>query len=208
MRSAAALDTDIVRAIDAEVDRRRDELISTLMDLIRVRTDAPSGDGYVSILRHLLPLFEEVGFAAERRNLPQMLFEERVKRCHPDATGIRSNLLATMSLPGRASMLWYTHLDTMPPGPMAQWSFDPFQPRAPTGLSGAEARPTARRGRPRSSARFALSTTAGSAPRSTRSSRSRPTRSSVRIPGSCTWPIAAPSDDVVGSTAATEARRT
>lgn len=115
-------------AICQAVEARRDEIVATLLDAVRIPTQTPPGENYDRIVEHLLPHFQAVGFDARRYDLPAEVFEARCRRYYPELVGVRANLLATLPRPGRPGLLWYCHLDTVPAGDPAQWSFDPFAP--------------------------------------------------------------------------------
>lgn len=118
--------TDLLAQISDAVDRRRDELVELLIELVRMPTEAPPGDSYVGIVERLGAEAQRVGFAAERVDMPQATFEERCRVYHPELHGPRANLVARRAVDGKPGMVFYTHVDTVPAGERADWSFDPF----------------------------------------------------------------------------------
>ncbi len=115
-------------AMCREVDARQDELIETLIGLVRIPTQTPPGENYDRIVEFLLPEFRRLGFDARRYDLPPEVFEARCRKYYPELTGIRANLLARLAIPGKPGMAFYCHLDTVPVGEPAHWTVDPFEP--------------------------------------------------------------------------------
>jgi succinyl-diaminopimelate desuccinylase len=118
----------IFDAICREVEACKDELIETLVSLVRIPTQTPPGENYDRIVGFLLPEFRRLGFNARRYDLPPEIFEARCRRYYPELVGVRANLLATLNFPGRPGMAFYCHLDTVPAGDLAHWTVNPFEP--------------------------------------------------------------------------------
>jgi succinyl-diaminopimelate desuccinylase len=114
--------------VAAAVEGHRDEIIETLMELVRIPTQTPPGENYDKIVERMLPDFRELGFDARRHDLPKDLFEERSRRYYPALEGVRANLLAEYPENDRPGLALYCHLDTMPAGDLSKWSYEPFQP--------------------------------------------------------------------------------
>jgi succinyl-diaminopimelate desuccinylase len=98
-------------------------LLKVLKDLVAFKTVAPPGSYYHEIVDYLVPIFREMGFRTEKLVMPQEVFESRCedKRLRGD----RANLIASLDVGAKETMVIYTHLDVVPPG--EGWSTDPFQ---------------------------------------------------------------------------------
>jgi succinyl-diaminopimelate desuccinylase len=97
-------------------------LLKVLKDLVAFKTVAPPGSFYHEIVDYLVPIFREMGFRTEKLVMPQEVFESRCedKRLRGD----RANLIASLDVGAKETMVIYTHLDVVPPG--EGWSTDPF----------------------------------------------------------------------------------
>jgi succinyl-diaminopimelate desuccinylase len=117
---------ELRRAIAAEVDRRRDELLDLLAELIAIPTETTTGEGYPLIVDRLVGEFTRLGFDATRFDLPDDVVERECRPYQPPRQAVHANLLARRPIGERPWMLWYTHLDTVPAGPLEHWDSDPF----------------------------------------------------------------------------------
>jgi len=104
------------------LDENTGYLMKVLADLIAFETVAPPGKCYPEIIDYLIPIFDDMGFKAERILMPQEVFE--AKRRDSRLFGERVNLLARMDTGAEETLAIYTHLDVVPPG--EGWSSDPF----------------------------------------------------------------------------------
>lgn len=117
---------DIRRAIAAETGRRRDELLDLLAELIAIPTETTTGAGYPVIVDRLAGEFAELGFDTTRVDLPDDVVDRECRPYQPPRDAVHANLVARRPVGERPWMLWYTHLDTVPAGPLEHWDTDPF----------------------------------------------------------------------------------
>ena len=115
----------IERAIHDRVEVRAAEIIETFRSAVAIPTSTPPGSNYDRMVEFFASDFEGLGFAVERVDLPDEVFEGRVRRFYPEAVGTRANLLARREGDGHG-MVFYTHIDTMPVGDADTWTVDPF----------------------------------------------------------------------------------
>jgi acetylornithine deacetylase/succinyl-diaminopimelate desuccinylase-like protein len=113
-------------AIDEAVDRERDAIVATVIDLVGIQTHTPPGENYDKIVERLVPQFRSLGFEARRYDMPDDVFAREVQTYHPAARGVRSNMLAIKNCSDKPGLLLYTHLDTKPAGELGNWSTPPF----------------------------------------------------------------------------------
>ena len=108
------------------VDREETEryLLHVLSELVRIPTVVPPGEHYGEIVESLIPVLADMGFTAERIEMPEELFNARQQT--GDLHGERANLLATKEYRAAESVDIYTHLDVVPAG--EGWSTPPFEP--------------------------------------------------------------------------------
>jgi len=97
-------------------------LLKVLKDLVAFKTVAPPGSYYHEIVDYLVPIFKEMGFRTEKLVMPQEVFESRCE--DKRLWGDRANLIASLDVGAKETMVVYTHLDVVPPGD--GWSTDPF----------------------------------------------------------------------------------
>lgn len=127
------VDESVLDALSAEIDSRQSETVDLVGDLVRIPTEIPRGENYDAIVERLRGDFSELGFDAERVDIPDDLVDDRCRRYHPEMTGVRANLLARRSASSATGAalpeaLWYTHLDVVPAGDRAAWDYDPYDP--------------------------------------------------------------------------------
>src|SRR3990172_5504375 len=115
-----------LEAIIRAVDESRDEAVDLVQQLIRMDNCVPAGRDYDKAVEMLLPLFRDVGFEAERIDMPDEMFQKRCRSLYPAMNGVRSNLLATKNVGAKEGILWYAHLDTVPVV-ASQWMYPPFE---------------------------------------------------------------------------------
>lgn len=120
------MNADLRRAIAEAVDRRRDELLGLLAELIAIPTETTTGEGYPRIVDRLVGEFAGLGFDSARFDLPDDVVERECRPYQPPRDAVHANLLARRQEGDRPWMLWYTHLDTVPAGPREHWRTDPF----------------------------------------------------------------------------------
>ncbi len=120
--------TDLFDRISDAVERQRTDMVEKLMGLIRIRTEVPPGDGYDEIGAVLGAELAAVGFEVERIDMPDDVFQDRMKRYHPSLHGPRVNIVGRQQVENAPGMVFYTHMDTVPVGDLHLWSSDPLQP--------------------------------------------------------------------------------
>ena len=96
------------------------EMLEDLRDLVGFETVTPPGREYPEIVDHLIPIFRDLGFEAEKVVVPPEVLAGRGE----EAIGERSNLWARLDVGAEETMVIYTHLDVVPAG--EGWSKDPF----------------------------------------------------------------------------------
>lgn len=119
--------------ISQAIDDRSAEMADLVMRLVRIRSESPPGDSYVTLVELLREQVESMGFSGERVDVPESVVDERCRRYHPRLTGPRANLVARRPVAGAPGMVFYTHIDTVPAGNRALWSHDPFDPHEADG---------------------------------------------------------------------------
>lgn len=119
--------------ISQAIDDRSAEMADLVMRLVRIRSESPPGDSYVTLVELLREQVESMGFSGERVDVPESVVDERCRRYHPRLTGPRANLVARRPVAGAPGMVFYTHIDTVPAGNRAAWSHDPFDPHEADG---------------------------------------------------------------------------
>ncbi|HPE63572.1 MAG TPA: ArgE/DapE family deacylase [Methanothrix sp.] len=104
------------------LDSKTPETLEVLRDLVRFETAAPPGKNYSEIVDYLVPIFEELGFVAEKVVMPPEVFD---RKCGvAGLVGERANLRARLDVGAEETLIIYTHLDVVPAGD--GWSSDPF----------------------------------------------------------------------------------
>ncbi|HOT06451.1 MAG: putative metallohydrolase [Methanosaeta sp. PtaB.Bin039] len=97
-------------------------LLGILADLVSFRTQAPPGHNYHQAIDYLAETFRKMGFRTEKLLMPEDVF---LARCDdPRLQGERVNLIATLDVGAKETLVIYTHIDVVPPG--EGWSSDPF----------------------------------------------------------------------------------
>lgn len=96
------------------------EMLEDLRDLVRFETVDPPGKEYPEIVDHLIPIFRDLGFEAEKVVVPPEVLLGRGE----EAIGERANLRARLDVGAEETLVIYTHLDVVPAG--EGWSKDPF----------------------------------------------------------------------------------
>jgi succinyl-diaminopimelate desuccinylase len=129
----STMNDELVATISAEVDAREAEIVEALCELVRIPTPTPPGENYDRIVDTLISPFRDLGFEAQRYDLPAEVFESRCRVHHPELAGPRANLLASRTQPGRPQMAFYCHLDTVPIGDRSKWSVKPTVPMVKDG---------------------------------------------------------------------------
>lgn len=100
-----------------------DYLLQVLRDLIAFRTIAPPGSCYHEVVDYLVPVFEGMGFKVRKMVMPQEVFEARC--ADKRLIGDRVNMLASLDVGAKETLVIYAHLDVVPPG--EGWTTDPFR---------------------------------------------------------------------------------
>jgi succinyl-diaminopimelate desuccinylase len=99
-----------------------DYLLQVLRDLIAFRTIAPPGSFYHEAVDYLVPVFEGMGFTVKKMVMPQEIFEARC--ADKRLVGDRVNMMASLDVGAKETLVIYAHLDVVPPG--EGWTTDPF----------------------------------------------------------------------------------
>jgi len=114
-----------IEAVSKEIERLKDEMVNTLMELIKVPAIGPDngGEGEYDKAMKLLEIIKDWPFdKVERYDAP----DPRAKN------GVRPNILAYYygEEGEKSSRLWIlTHLDVVPPGDLSKWTeTKPFEP--------------------------------------------------------------------------------
>ena len=95
------------------------DYIQVLKGLISIDTSDPPGLNYDRAIDYLEPLFREVGFETQRIPIPEQYAEGK---------GGRVNLVAHRRSPGKAQLIFYSHIDVVPAE-----GWDAFNPRVAGG---------------------------------------------------------------------------
>jgi len=103
----------------ALADKKRDELIGLLREIVSINTCVPPGKNYDVLVDLLEPKFKELGFETERVTVP----EEKISKIPLKLEGPRVNLVAAKNV-GKQPISIYAHMDTVPIE--QEWSVDPF----------------------------------------------------------------------------------
>ncbi|NJE08203.1 M20 family metallo-hydrolase [Thermococcus sp. M39] len=116
---------ELIKKVSEEVEKLRDEMVQTLVELIKIPAISPDYgyEGEYDKAEKLLEIIRDWGFdKIERYDVP----DERAKN------GVRPNILAYYyGEKGEESpRLWIlTHLDVVPPGDLSKWIVtEPFKP--------------------------------------------------------------------------------
>lgn len=115
-----------VEKICEQVEHRSSEILNLLREMVRIPTYTPPGHNYDKIVDFMLPKMTEIGFDAERIDLPEDIFEKRCRSVYPAMDGVRSNLFARKNGSGKPGILWYAHIDTVPVDE-SKWDIPPFE---------------------------------------------------------------------------------
>ena len=107
----------------SEVERLEDEMVQTLMELVKIPAIAPEsgGEGEVKKAEKLVEVLKEIGFDKIERYDAE---DERVP------SKVRPNLIAYYYSEDKSEKLWIiTHMDVVPPGEESLWTATkPFGP--------------------------------------------------------------------------------
>ncbi len=122
------LPNPVLERIAEAVEERREAVVETVLETVRIPTQTPPGENYDRIVDYFLPRFEALGFDARRVDIPDRILRERLFSVQPSATGVRANLLATKRLSGAPAIGLYCHLDTTQAGDLSKWTDPPFEP--------------------------------------------------------------------------------
>jgi len=113
----------VMQTLFHEIDKVKNEMVQTLMELVRVPAIAPEngGEGETRKAEKLLKILEEVGFDKIER---YDAIDERVP------SKKRPNIVAYCYGENVAERLWIiTHMDIVPPGEESLWTITkPFEP--------------------------------------------------------------------------------
>jgi succinyl-diaminopimelate desuccinylase len=115
------------RELFSEIDEQRNEMVQTLMDLIRIPAIAPEngGEGELRKAERLIGTLKTIGF-------------DKIERYDAEDTrvpsGIRPNIVAYCDGKGAEKLWIVTHLDIVPPGEESLWTVTkPFEPKIKDG---------------------------------------------------------------------------
>jgi succinyl-diaminopimelate desuccinylase len=111
-----------VSKVFSEVERLRDEMVETLMELVRVPAIAPEsgGEGEAKKAERLFHILEAIGFDKIER------FDAEDQRVPSKK---RPNIIAYVSGETAAEKLWIvSHMDVVPAGEESVWKTKPFEP--------------------------------------------------------------------------------
>ncbi|MFP4169486.1 MAG: M20 family metallo-hydrolase [Methanomassiliicoccales archaeon] len=110
----------------SSIDDRREEMIETLKELLRIPAIGPEngGDGEFERARYLKEMLD--GFGFEDIEMLDAL-DERVR------LRLRPNIVAKGGSRPESTTWIVTHMDTVPPGDLDAWTRPPFSPREEDG---------------------------------------------------------------------------
>jgi succinyl-diaminopimelate desuccinylase len=100
--------------ISRAIEKRQDELVDLTQKLVRIPTPNPPGQNYTQIAEFLMPYFPPMGFAVERVDMPDDVFQRRCQAVNPLQVGPRTSVLAMLDVGAKANTLWYAHTDVVP----------------------------------------------------------------------------------------------
>ena len=106
----------------SEVDRLKDEMAQTLMELVRIPAIAPEngGEGETKKAERLLHILKAIGFDKVER------FDAEDQRVPSKK---RPNIIAYLNGEAVTERLWIvSHMDVVPPGEESVWTTKPFEP--------------------------------------------------------------------------------
>ena len=107
----------------ARLESMKDETISTLGELVRIKTQVPPGENYAEAVDYMALRLKELGFGVERIPMSRELFERKNPRLS-HLEGERVNLSAIKNTGAKKTLLINTHLDVVPAGD--NWTVPPF----------------------------------------------------------------------------------
>lgn len=116
--------SEVLEKVSLEIDRLRDNMVNTLVELIKIPAISPDygGEGEYEKAQKLLEMIKDWPFdRVEVYEAP----DERAKN------GVRPSILAYYygEESEKSPRLWIlTHLDVVPPGDLSKWENDPFNP--------------------------------------------------------------------------------
>lgn len=106
----------------ASIDAKRDEMVEALSEIIRIPAIGPEsgGEGEFERAQYLKDMLGNCGF--EDVDMYDAL-DERVK------LRLRPNIVAKKKGKSERTIWFVSHMDTVPPGDLAAWTYPPFSPR-------------------------------------------------------------------------------
>ena len=106
----------------ASIESKRDEMVEALSEIIRIPAIGPEsgGEGEFERARFIKDMLENCGF--DDVDMYDAL-DERVK------LRLRPNIVAKKKGKSERTVWFVSHMDTVPPGDLAAWTYPPFSPR-------------------------------------------------------------------------------
>jgi succinyl-diaminopimelate desuccinylase len=104
------------------IESKRDEMVEALSEIIRIPAIGPEsgGEGEFERARFIKDMLENCGF--DEVDMYDAL-DERVK------LRLRPNIVAKKKGKSERTVWFVCHMDTVPPGDLAAWTYPPFSPR-------------------------------------------------------------------------------
>ncbi len=119
--------SDIETELHIALEAQRDDMVQTLIGLLQIPAIGPAsgGEGESAKAERVRAMMEEFGFdTIERYDAP----DERVP------SGVRPNIIGTVrGEDPKKRICIVAHMDVVPPGDLAKWSLDPFEPEIRAG---------------------------------------------------------------------------
>jgi len=109
------------RLIYSEIERTKNEMVTALAEMIKIKAIAPDsgGEGEYDRAEHLMDVIEKFNFdKVQRYDAP----DERAKN------GVRPNIVAILDGKSKRKLWIISHIDTVPEGDITLWNTDPFMP--------------------------------------------------------------------------------
>ncbi len=106
----------------ASIESKRNEMVEALSEIIRIPAIGPEsgGEGEFERARFIKDMLENCGF--DEVDMYDAL-DERVK------LRLRPNIVAKKKGRSERTVWFVSHMDTVPPGDLAAWTYPPFSPR-------------------------------------------------------------------------------
>jgi succinyl-diaminopimelate desuccinylase len=107
-----------IEDIFSAVENKRDEILATFMEMLRIPALAPvnGGEGEGRKAEYLISVLEKLGM--------DDITVHTAEDTHP-----RPNVIAVKHGLDRSRRLWVmSHMDVVPPGDLSRWESDPFEP--------------------------------------------------------------------------------